>query len=108
MDARYAQAYPDLYRRHWWWRVREEILIRRIAALRDGQKGARILDVGCGAGLFFDALERFGEVEGIESDADTVGHGALLGWADKVRRARSVAAQQRRTGSVDAGARPER
>ena len=30
--------------------------------------GARILDVGCGAGLFFDALEPFGHVEGIESD----------------------------------------
>jgi SAM-dependent methyltransferase len=28
----------------------------------------RILDVGCGDGLFFDRLQRFGQVEGIEPD----------------------------------------
>jgi 2-polyprenyl-3-methyl-5-hydroxy-6-metoxy-1,4-benzoquinol methylase len=72
MDARYAQAYPELYRRHWWWRVREEILLDTIARLRRGRGSARLLDVGCGAGLFFDALERFGHVEGIESDAESV------------------------------------
>ncbi len=32
----------------------------------------RILDVGCGAGLFFDALQQFGHVEGIESDRSAV------------------------------------
>ena len=40
--------------------------IREIAGNRT--RDARILDVGCGAGLFFDALEQFGHVEGIESD----------------------------------------
>jgi 2-polyprenyl-3-methyl-5-hydroxy-6-metoxy-1,4-benzoquinol methylase len=29
-----------------------------------------ILDIGCGDGLFFDRLQRFGEVEGIESSQD--------------------------------------
>jgi SAM-dependent methyltransferase len=69
MDAAYTAAYADLYRRHWWWRVRERILLGRIRGLLgDGVHDARILDVGCGAGLFFDALEQFGHVEGIESD----------------------------------------
>ncbi|MEO5897264.1 MAG: class I SAM-dependent methyltransferase [Vicinamibacterales bacterium] len=69
MDSAYASAYPELYQRHWWWRVREEILLRRISPLLEGVgHSARILDVGCGAGLFFDALQRFGRVEGIESD----------------------------------------
>jgi SAM-dependent methyltransferase len=72
MDKSYAAAYPDLYRRHWWWRVREEIVLGRIAVLLREVPRARILDVGCGAGLFFDALQRFGEVEGIESDATAV------------------------------------
>jgi len=62
-------VYADLYRRHWWWRVRERILLDRIRTLLgDRAHDARILDVGCGAGLFFDALEQFGHVEGIESD----------------------------------------
>src|SRR5206468_10036883 len=37
-----------------------------------GVPSARILDVGCGAALFFDALEPFGHVEGIESDRTAV------------------------------------
>ena len=69
MDPTYTVAYADLYRRHWWWRVRERILVDRIRQLLDKPaRQARILDVGCGAGLFFDALEQFGHVEGIESD----------------------------------------
>ena len=69
MEASYAAAYADLYRSHWWWRVRERILLDAIRALLGRRAtGARILDLGCGAGLFFDALEQFGYVEGIESD----------------------------------------
>lgn len=69
MEAEYAAAYPRLYREHWWWRVREHILVRKIRQILKGsQPGARILDVGCGSGLFFDALEEFGHVEGIESE----------------------------------------
>jgi SAM-dependent methyltransferase len=72
MDAQYAAAYPDLYSRHWWWRAREELLLRRIRTLLAAKTSARILDVGCGAALFFDALAPFGHVEGIESDRDAV------------------------------------
>jgi len=68
MDAEYSAAYARLYREHWWWRVREEILLTKIRQVLGRTPGARILDVGCGAGLFFDALERLGHVEGIESD----------------------------------------
>jgi trans-aconitate methyltransferase len=68
MDSAYAAAYPDLYRNHWWWRVREHILLGEIERLLVDVPQARILDVGCGAGLFFHALQRFGDVEGIESD----------------------------------------
>lgn len=72
MDARYAAVYPDLYARHWWWRAREAILLKQIGRLLRGVPDARILDVGCGAGMFFEALEVFGRVEGIESDRTSV------------------------------------
>jgi len=83
MDTGYATAYAELYRHHWWWRTREAILLRRLADLIDSGRRARILDVGCGAGLFFDALTGFGHVEGIESDAALVeqsGH-----WRQQIR-----------------------
>ena len=72
MDAQYAAAYPELYKRHWWWRVREDILLRTIRGMLAAVPNARILDVGCGAALFFDALEPFGHVEGVESDRTAV------------------------------------
>jgi 2-polyprenyl-3-methyl-5-hydroxy-6-metoxy-1,4-benzoquinol methylase len=73
LDSTYAAAYPDLYRQHWWWRVRESILLAKLGELLgERAKPARILDVGCGAGLFFDALQRFGHVEGIEADESAV------------------------------------
>ncbi len=34
--------------------------------------GGHVLDVGCGNGLFFPLLKRYGTVEGIEADADLV------------------------------------
>lgn len=69
MEAEYSAAYVHLYRKHWWWRVREQILIEKIRQiLSKTPADTKILDVGCGAGLFFDALEKFGHVEGIESD----------------------------------------
>jgi hypothetical protein len=29
MDPEYSAAYARLYREHWWWRVREEILLKK-------------------------------------------------------------------------------
>lgn len=82
MDVAYAAAYPDLYRRHWWWRVREDILIEKIRGILAGRRDARILDVGCGAALFFDALASFGQIEGIESDASAVEHSGK--WRNRI------------------------
>jgi SAM-dependent methyltransferase len=85
MDAAYTAAYADLYRRHWWWRVRERILLDHIRdLLGELNKTPRILDVGCGAGLFFDALEQFGHVEGIESDPIAVEQSGR--WRSRIHR----------------------
>jgi len=71
MQHEFARHYRELYLEHWWFRAREEIVVREIRALRLPDK-ARILDVGCGDGLFFDELKRFGQVEGVESDGSIV------------------------------------
>ena len=82
MDPEYAAAYPALYRHHWWWRTREQILLRKIRQILAGVERPRMLDVGCGAALFFDALEPFGHVEGVESDAAAVGQSGK--WRSRI------------------------
>jgi 2-polyprenyl-3-methyl-5-hydroxy-6-metoxy-1,4-benzoquinol methylase len=62
----YAQAYQYLYQRHWWWRARERLILDTLRAKQPAAGWGKILDVGCGNGLFFDELLRFGTVEGVE------------------------------------------
>jgi 2-polyprenyl-3-methyl-5-hydroxy-6-metoxy-1,4-benzoquinol methylase len=72
MEKEYREKYAELYRRHWWWRARERALLHAIDRLFTSRNDLRILDIGCGDGLFFDALSRFGKVEGIENDASLI------------------------------------
>ena len=72
MIPEYAAAYRTLYERHWWWRARELLLLDELERHRPSPGWRRILDVGCGDGLFFDRLARFGEVWGVESDATLI------------------------------------
>jgi SAM-dependent methyltransferase len=72
MRADYSQRYRDLYEHHWWWRAREAAIVDVLRSHRPPQGWKRILDVGCGDGLFFKALSQFGEVEGVEAAADFV------------------------------------
>ena len=72
MDTTYAREYRDLYTRHWWWRARERFILDELRRLRPQGRWGRILDVGCGGGVFFPELSRLGDVEGIEPDAALV------------------------------------
>lgn len=72
MDAAYAERYRELYERHWWWRAREAWVLARLEASLTGEPAGPILDVGCGDGLLFDKLRRFGDPEGLEADASVV------------------------------------
>lgn len=72
MDDAYGQAYRELYRKHWWWRAREEMIAGVLNRLQPDARWGSVLDVGCGDGLFFDRLSSMGEVEGVEPDAALV------------------------------------
>lgn len=67
MDAAFGQIYADLYREHWWFRVREAMLMRLIGGL-PLPEDADLLDVGCGDALFMPRLAEHGNVQGIEID----------------------------------------
>ncbi len=68
MDERYARAYAELYRRHWWWRARERFLMNTAHEELSPNVRHRILDVGAGSGLFFQRLSELGDVWGVETD----------------------------------------
>lgn len=76
MDIDYADAYRDLYERHWWWRAREAYVLAALRRHEPPGGWTRILDVGCGDGLLFPELGRFGAVEGVEPDAAMIGPGS--------------------------------
>ncbi|MDB5385598.1 MAG: methyltransferase family protein [Planctomycetaceae bacterium] len=76
MHQSYSQYYADLWRRHWWWRVRHEVVMLELSRLllpvaTEGSN-PRILDIGCAGGVAFDDFSRFGEMSGIEPDAQLI------------------------------------
>ena len=72
MTPEYADRYRALHDHHWWWRSRESLVLGWVDRLHRRSPRRRILDVGCGDGLLFDRLARFGAVEGLEPDASLV------------------------------------
>jgi SAM-dependent methyltransferase len=52
---------------HWWFASRTRALLG-IVDTRTSKKGARILDVGCGAGNMIHHLSRYGQVVGIDNN----------------------------------------
>jgi len=68
MDTGYGAVYRDLYERHWWWRAREALVLDELTRLQPAGGFGRILDVGCGDGLFFGRLAELGQPEGVEVD----------------------------------------
>jgi SAM-dependent methyltransferase len=83
MDESYGARYADLYHRHWWWRAREEF-IERVLDDRIAPQGAGdILDFGCGDGLLFPVLQKFGDPFGIETDASLLDPAGA--WRSRIR-----------------------
>lgn len=75
MDSDYGKHYRELFERHWWWRARERVILDALQTNRPARGWRAVLDVGCGDGLFFDALARLDGVtlvEGVEPARDLV------------------------------------
>lgn len=68
MEREHSEAYAEIYRVH------EDLLVEiiRDRPLPGGWKA--ILHVGCGDGLLFERLAKFGSLEGVEPDAAILSH----------------------------------
>jgi 2-polyprenyl-3-methyl-5-hydroxy-6-metoxy-1,4-benzoquinol methylase len=72
VDAEFSQQYRRLYEQHWWFRVREELILKFLRRKQPPGGWGNILDVGCGDGLFFRELMKLGDVDGIELAGEIV------------------------------------
>jgi SAM-dependent methyltransferase len=72
LDPEFSRHYRELYEKHWWFRAREELIIKLLRRKQPPGGWGTILDVGCGDGLFFDELMQFGDVEGIEPAKEAI------------------------------------
>jgi len=82
MLAAYAKNYRRLWQGHWWWQARRRFVLGRLDVLLAGRPPVKMLDIGCGDGLFFDELTRFGEPWGVEPDAGLVDPNGK--WAPRI------------------------
>src|SRR5205085_9122760 len=72
MDTSFYREYFEIEDRHWWFVGRREILLRVLDRHLARPTGLRILDVGCGTGTMVEHLSRFGEAEGVDTNADAI------------------------------------
>jgi SAM-dependent methyltransferase len=68
----YSENYRRLWAEHWWWQARRRFVDGWLETMAARRPLTRILDIGCGNGLYFDHLSRYGEPWGVENDASLV------------------------------------
>jgi len=69
MEKDYYKWYYEVERKHWWFEVRNEIIIDLIRKAAGGKK-LKILNVGVATGHTTELLMEFGEVTSVEYDKD--------------------------------------
>ncbi len=70
MDPGMIRQMRELEERHWWFQGRLEILLSLVEAHLPA--AARLLDVGCGTGLFLDAVRGRATAMGLDPSRDAV------------------------------------
>jgi SAM-dependent methyltransferase len=68
MDRNFLDAYYKMERDHWWFRVREEIILDHFKSYIYKDTPLQILNVGAATGRSSEILEAFGQIQSIEYD----------------------------------------
>lgn len=90
MEATITQTYRRLWHEHWWWQVRQRIVLdaARAALARNQSFRAagvqpKLFELGCGGGHSFDALSQLGSIQGVEPDSIMIGDDNP--WAERIQ-----------------------
>ena len=68
MDRNFLDAYYKMEREHWWFRVREDIILDHVKSHIYKGKPLQVLNVGAATGRSSEMLEPFGQIQSIEYD----------------------------------------
>jgi SAM-dependent methyltransferase len=73
MESELLQQYYQLERNHWWFLVREKIIVQHIRRMLPAEPGAalNILNVGAAGGKTSEMLQQFGKVISVEIDSES-------------------------------------
>lgn len=78
MDRRVYEQMRSVEDHHWWFRGRRQVIdamLRGVPAT-----GSPVLDAGCGSGGNLGTYRRFGDVLGVDTDADSLAHALRRGY----------------------------
>jgi ubiquinone/menaquinone biosynthesis C-methylase UbiE len=70
MNSNYYFEYYELERKHWWFRVRAEIIMEELQKVLPSDGGLKILNVGAATGRTSELLAQFGAVTSVEYEKD--------------------------------------
>ena len=69
MEPDYIQKYYQFERKHWWFLIREKILIQQLNTSLPVRRPLKILNAGAATGRSSQMLQQFGDVLSVEKDA---------------------------------------
>lgn len=72
MDKSYYRIFFKVQQKHWWFVVKKKIILDTINRLVTLRPGSKILDIGCGAGLMLNALDKLGPTSGMDVSDDAI------------------------------------
>ena len=70
MNRDYYNEYYDIERTHWWFKVREKIIIQRLTSILGQRQKLKFLNIGAATGRSTEVLSKLGTVTSLEFDKD--------------------------------------
>ena len=85
MDQKAYEQFLELERDHWWFRGRRAVYLGLLKHHLNGERPARVLDLGCGNGGFLEGLSAIGEhVFPSDISVESLGYCSQRGFPDGV------------------------
>ena len=72
MDTSLYKKFNKIQNTHWWFRAKKHIVLYLIDKLHLSLNHGNILDIGCGGGLMLEALQKYGNVTGMDSSKESL------------------------------------
>lgn len=72
MNVEMYQRFFDIQEQHWWFLTRKKIVLDIIGCYLNVDSIPKILDIGCGSGVMLSALDKAGQVYGMDMSEDAI------------------------------------